>query len=99
MSHEPLVKEKLIARQSLEAQAIIRLLLPRIATLAARVAELEARWNQTPRNSLLPPITQHTRAKPAPQKQQSGQKPGGQSGHAKHERALIPAAQCLEVIT
>lgn len=99
MSHEPLVTEELIARQSPEAQAIIRLLLARIATLDARVAELEARLNQTPRNSSLPPSTQHPHAKPAPQKKQSGQKPGGLPGHAKHERALIPAAQCQEVIT
>jgi transposase len=83
MSQEPLVTEELIARQSPEAQAIIRLLL-------AKLAELEARLNKTPRNSSLPPSTEHPHAKPLPQKQRSGKEPGGQPGHAKSERALVP---------
>lgn len=41
MSQEPLVTEELIARPPPEAQAIIRLLL-------AKIAELEARLNKTP---------------------------------------------------
>ena len=48
MSQEPLVTEEMIARQPPEAQAIIRLLL-------AKLAELEARLNKSPRNSSLPP--------------------------------------------
>jgi len=91
MSQEPLVMEDLIARQTPEAQAIIRMLL-------ARISELEARLNKSPRNSSLPPSAEHPHAKPAPPKQKSGKKPGGQPGHAKHERALIPADQCEEVI-
>lgn len=51
MSQEPLVTEGLIARQPPEAQAIIRLLLARIAELDGRVSELEARLNKTPRNA------------------------------------------------
>jgi transposase len=92
MSQEPLVMEDLIARQSPESQAIIRLLL-------ARISELEARLNKSPRNSSLPPSTEHPHAKPAPPKQRSGKKPGGQPGHPKHERALIPADQCQAVVT
>jgi len=91
MSQEPLVPEELIARQTPEAQAIIRLLL-------AKIAELEARLNMTPRNSSLPPSTQHPHAKPTPQKEKSGKKPGGQPGHAKRERALIPTEQCSQVV-
>ena len=48
MSREPLVTEEVIARQPPEAQAIIRMLLARIAELDARVADLEARLNKTP---------------------------------------------------
>jgi transposase len=92
MSQEPLVTEELIARQSPEAQAIIRLLL-------AKIAELEARLNRSPRNSSLPPSTEHPHAKPAPQKEKSGKKPGGQPGHSKHERSLIPVEQCQEVVS
>jgi hypothetical protein len=52
------IVEELIARQRPEAQAIIRLLL-------ARIAELEARFNKSPQNSSLPPSSQHPHAKPA----------------------------------
>ncbi len=52
-----LVPEELISRQPPEAQAIIRLLL-------ARIAELEARINKSPQNSSLPPSSQHPHAKP-----------------------------------
>jgi transposase len=91
MSQEPLVPEELIARQSPEAQAIIRLLL-------AKIAELEARLNRTPWNSSLPPSAEHPHAKPTLQKKGSGKKPGGQPGHAKCERALIPTEQCTRVV-
>lgn len=93
MSQEPLVTEALISRQPPEAQAIIRLLL-------AKIAELEARLSRTPRNSSLPPSTEHPHAKPAPQRSKSGKrKPGGQPGHPKHERTLIPAEECQTVVT
>lgn len=98
MSQKPLVTEEAIARQPPEARAIIRLLLARIAELDARVAALEARLNQTPRNSSLPPSSQHPHAKPAPPKKQSSKKRGGQPGHAKHDRALIPVEQCTDVV-
>lgn len=84
--------EDLIARQPPEAQAIIRMLL-------AKISELEARLNKSPRNSSLPPSSEHPHAKPAPQRKKNGKKPGGQPGHPKHERALIPADQCQSVVT
>jgi len=102
MSHEPLVAEEVIARQTPEAQSIIRLLLARIAEQDRRIASLEAEvaaLRKTPRNSSLPPSTEHPHAKPASQKEKSGRKPGGQSGHPKHERTLIPTDQCQTVIT
>jgi transposase len=98
MLQELLVTEELIARQPPEAQAIIRLLLARIRELEARLAELEARLNKTPRNASLPPSSEHPHAKPAPQTKKSGKKPGGQPGHAKHERSLIPVEQCQETV-
>ncbi len=92
MSQEMLVTEDIIAGQPPEAQAIIRLLL-------AKIAELEARLNKTPRNSSRPPSTEHPHARPAPQKEKSSKKPGGQPGHSKHQRALIPSEQCQAVVT
>jgi transposase len=84
------ITEDLIARQSPEGQAIIRLLL-------AKIAELEARLNKTPQNSSLPPSTQHPHAKPTPKKPPSKKQRGGQPGHPKHERPLIPTRDCDDV--
>ncbi len=86
------IPEEVIARQPPEAQAIIRLLL-------ARIEALEARLHKTPQNSSLPPSSQHPHAKPAPPRQPSGKKRGGQPGHPKHERALISSDDCSEVMT
>lgn len=91
MSHEPLITEELIARRPPEAQAIIRWLL-------AKIAELEARLNKTPRNSSLPPSTEHPHAKPPRDKMKSKKKRGGQTGHPKHERPLIPTEECSKVV-
>jgi transposase len=92
------ITEDLIARQSPEAQAIIRVLLAQIAALEKRVAELEARLNKTPQNSSLPPSAQHPHAKGDSGKRRSKRKRGGQPGHAKHERPLMPTEQCDEVV-
>ena len=101
MSQELLVTEDLIARQPPEAQAIIRLLLARIAEQDRRITALEAEvaaLKKTPRNSSLPPSTEHPHAKPAPLREKSGKKAGGQPGHPKHERTLIPADECEAVV-
>ena len=88
---EPVITEEIIARQPPEAQAIIRLLLARIAELEARIEELERQGKgKTPQNSSLPPSTQHPHARPQPPKRKSKKKRGGQPGHEKHERPLIP---------
>jgi len=72
----------------------------RIAGLEAELTGVKAELatKKTPRNSSLPPSSEHPHAKPAPRKEPSGKKPGGQPGHPKHERALIPAEQCQAVI-
>lgn len=92
--------EELIRRQPPEAQAVIRALLAQVAQLTARVAALEAELKslrKTPQNSSVPPSTQHPHAKPAPGKPKSKKKRGGQPGHAKHDRPLIPTDQCDDV--
>jgi len=58
---------------------------------------LEARLNQTSRNSSLPPSTEHPHAKPKRKPPRSRRKCGGQPGHAKHERPLLPPEQCTDV--
>ncbi len=89
-----LITEELIARQSAEAQAIIRLLLAKLAELEAELKALK----KTPQNSSLPPSTQHPHAKPAPLKAKSKRKRGGQPGHTRCERPLIPVEQCTRIV-
>jgi transposase len=86
------ITEELIGRQAPEAQAIIRILL-------GKIAELEARFGKTPQNSSLPPSSQHPHARPAAKKPKSKKKRGGQPGHKKHERPLIPTKECDDVET
>jgi transposase len=91
------ITEAMIARQPPEARAIIRALSAQIDELKKRLSELEARVNKTPQNSSLPPSTQHPHAKPPTKKPKSKRKRGGQPGHEKHERELIPVEKCDEV--
>jgi transposase len=94
------VSEELIFRQSPEAQAIIRDLLGRIVHLETELEELRRQvQGKTPQNSSLPPSTQHPHARPQLRKRKSKKKRGGQPGHAKHERPLIPTEDCDEVKT
>ena len=93
-----LITEEVIARQTPEAQAIIRALLARIAALEAEVEALRRQMQgKTPQNSSVPPSTQHPHAKPERNKQKSKKKRGGQVGHPKHERPLIPTEDCDHV--
>jgi transposase len=85
------ITEELIARQPPEAQAIIRALL-------AKIRELEDRLNQSPRNPSLPPSTEHPHAKPPRRKSPAQRPPGGQPGHARHLRPLLPPEPCDAVI-
>ena len=85
------VTEELIARQPPEAQAIIRALL-------ARIQELQDRLNQSPRNSSSPPSAEHPHAKPPRRRHRATHTPGGQPGHPRHERPLLAAEQCDDVI-
>lgn len=99
MSHT--IRDDQLAGLPREAREIILALLEQNRRLQARVAELEARLGITPQNSSLPPSSTHPHAKP-PSKKPSSKGPqkrrGGQPGHAKHERPLIPSADCQEVI-
>ena len=76
----------------------IRALISRIIDYyERRIAELESRLNRTPQNSSLPPSAVHPHAKPAPRKPKSKRKRGGQPGHAKYQRPLIPTKDCDHV--
>src|SRR5579884_40231 len=76
----------------LQAQAAL------IQRLAARITELESQLGKNPHNSSKPPSTIHPHAKPATGKSKSARRQGGQPGHAKQERPLLPPEQCHAVI-
>ena len=63
-----------------------------------RIADLESRINKNSSNSSLPPSAVHPHAKPVSAKPKSTRNRGGQPGHAKHERALIPVEECQAVV-
>src|SRR5476651_1675783 len=78
--------------------ALIQWQAEQIARLTARVAELEAKLGKDSTNSSKPPSTTHPHAKPPSSKPKSGRKRGGQPGHDKHERALIPTEDCQDIV-
>jgi transposase len=98
MSQPPITPEQLAALPpEIRAlfQAVVDYYEQRVAELKSELAALK----KTPRNSSLPPSSEHPHAKPASPRKASGKKPGGQPGHPKHERSLIPTDQCSKVMT
>jgi transposase len=68
------------------------------AVLHERVRELEARLGQTSANSSRPPSSDPPQAPARPQAPPSGRRRGGQPGHRRVYRALLPVAQVDEVV-
>lgn len=66
-----------------------------IAALYQRILELEAKLGQNSSNSSRPPSSDPPGAPPpsTPKPKPSGRKRGGQPGHDKHERSLVPVEQ------
>ena len=86
----------------LEAQVaardeVIARLMAKVEALTARVAELEARLNQNSSNSSRPPSSDAP-GTPRQPKKPTGRRPGGQPGHKKHERALLPPEDVQHVV-
>jgi transposase len=70
----------------------------RLQALPDQVNELQQRFNQNSTNSSLPPSSEHLHAKPVRPTPKSPRRSGGQPGHAKHDRLLLPTEQCQQVI-
>jgi transposase len=94
-SKPPITPEQLAALPP-DFQALLRAV---IEYYERRIAELEAKLNKSPQNSSLPPSSQHPHAKPPANKPKSRKKRGGQPGHAKNERPLLPTDKCDDVQT
>jgi transposase len=83
--------------QVAERDEVIARLTAEVEALKARVAELEARLNQNSRNTSRPPSSDAPGTRRQPKKP-TGRRPGGQPGHKKHERALVPPEQVQHVV-
>jgi transposase len=69
-----------------------------VMELLQRVAQLEARLNQTSRNSSKPPSSDPPQAKPRATKAPTGRTSGGQPGHEGHGRKLKPESEVDQII-
>src|SRR5579864_3845265 len=79
-------------------RAYIEQLHAHIERLEARIAELEARLGKDSTNSSRPPSTEHPHAKTPRPHPKSPRPSGGQPGHPRHERALVPVGQCQAIV-
>jgi transposase len=92
------IPRELDAEMTPAVRAFAQLLLGHIGELEARIEELDRQTKgKTPQNSSLPPSTQHPHVKPPRKRRKSKRKRGGQPGHPKHARPLIPTGECDDV--
>ena len=98
MSQPPITPEQLAALPP-EIRALVRAIIDHYEQQLAELKAELAGLRKTPQNSSLPPSSQHPHAKPPIAKPRSKKKSGGQPGHPKRERALIPTEQCSEVVS
>jgi transposase len=69
-----------------------------LAEMRARVVELERQLKQSSQNSSRPPSTDAPHIKRPPKQGPTGRKPGGQPGHKRNQRSLLPADQVDEFV-
>lgn len=94
MTPQPPIPELLWNTVPLEAQdailAVLDSLQGRITELEQRVSDLEARLKLNSTNSSKPPSSDPIGVKRKPPAQPSGRKRGGQPGHPRAQRSLVP---------
>lgn len=93
------IPPELEAEMTPAVKAYVLTLHDMIDALTKKVEDLTEQVKRlTPRNSSLPPSSQHPHAKPKPRpKPGKRKKQGGQEGHKRHLRDLIPSQQCTSV--
>lgn len=82
-----------LERENAQLRARVRELEAIVVKLERRIRELEARLAQFSGNSSKPPSTDPPGAPPPTRPKRKGRKRGGQPGHKKHTRELVPPAQ------
>jgi transposase len=95
MSAKPPLPDDLWAKTPADVQAAILAL---VQTFEQRIAALEARLNQNSSNSSRPPSTEPLHVKRQPPRPTSEKRRGGQVGHERHARELVPAEQLTSSI-
>jgi transposase len=102
MAGTPPIPEPLWSTASPELQAAILALVAafeqRVAQLEARVNDLENRLKLNSTNSSKPPSSDPIGLKRKPPAASTGKKRGGQPGHRKAHRALVPAEKIRETV-
>lgn len=98
MDAPPPVSPDVLAALPAEVLALIQWQARQIAQLQREFAELKARLDKDSTNSSVPPSATHPHARPLTSQPKSKRRRGGQPGHDKHERALIPAEDCQAVV-
>src|SRR3982750_4898311 len=95
MSDSPPIAEPLWQTVPPEALAALR---ARFESLERRIADLEERLNKNSTNSSKPPSSDPPSVKRRPPSPPSGKKRGGQPGHARHARPLVPPEAVRQVL-
>src|SRR6516165_5205976 len=70
----------------------------RLQGLQQQVEDLQQRLNRNSTNSSRPPSSDPPHIKRRPPKPSSGRKRGGQAGHARQQRSLVPPEQVQQTI-
>jgi transposase len=98
MSDGPPLPADVWERLPPEARALIQALRAEVCALQGQVRalrqqveELQAQLNQDSTNSSRPPSTDPPQVKRGPPRSPSGRRPGGQPGHPRQQRPLLPA--------
>jgi transposase len=95
------IPPELASQMTPAVRAFVLALSAEIDQLRAEVRDLTGQLadrRSMPQSSSVPPSTQHPHAKPARPRPRSRKKPGGQPGHPKHARPLLPTEGCDRVV-
>jgi len=95
MTGRPPLSQDLWVTLSPEAQAAVSAL---VLSFERRIADLEERINKNSTNSSRPPSSDPPSVKRRPPAPASGKKRGGQPGHRRQARPLVPPEQLRQVI-
>jgi transposase len=95
MTEQPLLSQDLWDTLSPEAQAAISAL---VQSFERRIADLEERLNKNSTNSSKPPSSDPPSVNRRPPAPSTGKKRGGQPGHRRQARPLVPPEQLRQII-